>query len=81
MLATVEFSTWIAVGSYFHPISDRVVQVCTSVWALTKMVSNSASDADAMMLRIILHTTSKMPLVIGTKYSGLSGSGGPSVRK
>ena len=53
----------------------------TAVWALMKMVPYSALAADAMILRMILHTTSKMPLVVGTKYSGFSGSGGPSVRK
>ena len=37
--------------------------------------------ADAMILRMILHTTSKMPLVVGKKSSGFLGSGGPSVSK
>ena len=50
-------------------------------WVLTKMVLYSASAADAMVLRIILHITSKMPLVVGTKSSGFSGSGGPLLRK
>ena len=40
----------------------------------------SALAADAMMLCMILHTASKIPLVVGTKSSGFSGSGGPSVR-
>ena len=53
----------------------------TSVWVLMKMVPYSASDADVMILRMIFHTTSNMPLVVGTKSSGFSGSGGPSVRK
>ena len=81
MLTAVELSTWMSVGTCFHPISDRVVRIGTAVWALTKMVPYSASATDAMILRMILHTTSKMPLVVGTKYSGLSGSGGPSLRK
>ena len=68
-------------GPCFHPISERVVQIGTSVWELTKKVPYLASAADAMILRMILHTTSKIPLVVGTKYSGLSGSGGPSLRK
>ena len=57
----------------FHPISDRVVQMGTAVWALMKMVPYSASAADAMMLRMILHTTSKIPLVVGTKSSNFWG--------
>ena len=77
----VELSTWMAVGPCFHPISERVVQMGTVVCALMKMVPYSALAADAMILRMILHTTSKMPLVFGTKSSGFSGSGGPSVRK
>ena len=63
-------------GPCFHPISDRVVQIGTAVWELTKMVPYSASAAYAMILRMILHTTSKMLLVVGTKSSVLSGSGG-----
>ena len=77
----VEFSTWMAVGPCGQPISERVVRMGTAVWVLMKMVPYYSSDADAMMLRMILHTTSKMPLVVGTKYSGFWGSGGPSVRK
>ena len=52
----------------------------TAVWALMKMVPYSALAADAIILRMILHTTSKMPLVVGTKSSGFSDSGGPLVR-
>ena len=81
MTTAVEFSTWMAVGPCFHPISERVVRIGTAIWALTKMVTYLASDADAMILRMIFHTTSKMPLVVGTKYSGFSGSGEPSLRK
>ena len=73
----LEFSTWMAVGPCGQPISERVVRMGTAVWALMKMVPYSTPAADAM----ILHMTSKMPLVVGTKYSGFSGSGGPSVRK
>ena len=53
----------------------------TAIWVFMKMVPYSALASDTMILRMILHTTSKMPLVVSTKYSGLSGSGGPSVRK
>ena len=73
----VELSTWIAVVPCVQPISDRVVRMGTAVWALMKMVPYSDLATDAMILRMILHTTSKMPLVVGTKSSVLSGSGGP----
>ena len=81
MPTVVELSTWMAVGPCAHPISERVVRMGTAVWALMNMVLYSALAADAMILRMILHTTSKMPLVVGTKSSGFLGSGGPSVRK
>ena len=68
-------------GPCSQPISERVVRMGTAVWALIKMVLYSALAADAMILRMILHTTSKMPLVVGTKSYGFSGSGGPLVRK
>ena len=77
----VELSTWMDVGPCFHPISERVVQMGTTIWALMKMMPYSASAADAMILRTILHMTSKMPLVVGTKSYRFSGSGGPSVIK
>ena len=81
MPTAVEFSTWVAMGPCFRPISERVVRIGTAVWELTKMVPYSASAADAIIFHMILHTTSNMPLVVGTKYSGLSGSGGTSLRK
>ena len=81
MPTTVELSTWMAVGPCVYPISERVVRMGTAVWELMKIVLHSASASDAMILRMILHTTSKMPLVVGTKSSGFSGSGGPLVRK
>ena len=68
-------------GPCFCPISVMLVWIGTVVWALTKMVSYSASAADAMMLIMIFHTTTKMPLTVGTKYSGFFGLGGPSLRK
>ena len=67
MPTAVEFSTWMAVGPCFHTISERVVRIGTDVWALTKMVPYLASAADAVILRMIFHTTSKMPLVVGKK--------------
>ena len=81
MPTAVELSDWMAVGPCFHLISERVVRMGTAVWVLIKMVPYLASAADAIILRMILHTASKMPLVVGTKYSEFSGSGGPSVRK
>ena len=81
MPTAVEFSTRMDVGPCFRPISERVVQMGTAVWALTKMVPYSALAADAMILRMIFHTTSKILLVVGTKSSEFSGSGRPSVRK
>ena len=81
MPAAVELSTWMAVGPCVHPISERVVRMGTDVGLLMKMVPYSPSAADAMILRMILHTASKMPLVVGTKSYGFSGSGGPLVRK
>ena len=79
--AAVELSTWMAAGPCLNPISESVVRMGTAVWDLMKMVPYSASASDAMILRMILHTTNKMPLVVGTKSSGFLGSGGPSVRK
>ena len=78
--SAVELSTWMAVGNCGQPMSERVVRMGTAVWELMKMVPYYSSDLDAMVLHMILHTTSKMPLVVGTKYSGFLGSGGPSVR-
>ena len=63
------------VGPCFHPISERLVWMGTTVWVLMNMAPYLASAADAMILRMILHTTSKMLLVVGIKSSGLSGSG------
>ena len=68
-------------GTCVHLISERVVRMGNSVWALMKMVPYSASAPDAMILRMLLHMTSKMPVVVGTKYSGFSSSGGPSMIK
>ena len=78
---SVEFSTWMAVGTFFHPISERVVWICTNVWALKNMVPYLASTAYAMILHMIFHMTSKMPLVVGKKSSVLLGSGGTLLRK
>ena len=81
MPTAVKFSTWMAVCPCGHPISEKVVRMDTDVWALMKMVPYSALASDAMLLRMILHITSKMPLLVGTKSSGFSGSGGPLLIK
>ena len=67
MHTAVELSTGMAVGPCFHTIQERVVWIGTAVWALAKMLTYLASSADAMILRMILHTTIKMLLVVGTK--------------
>ena len=77
----VKLSTWMAVGPCDQPISERVVRMGTAVWALMNMVPHSALAADAMILHMIFHTTSKMQLVVGKKYSGFLGSAGPSDEK
>ena len=77
----MEFSTLIAVGPCFHPISVRVVRIGTAVCVLTNMVPYSASAADAMILCMILYTTSMMPLTVGTKSSGFLGLVGSSPKK
>ena len=81
MPTAVELSTWMDVGPCVHPISERVVRMGTAVWALMKTVPFSSLAADAMILRMIVHTRSKIPLVVGTKYSRFLGLGEPSVRK
>ena len=73
MPTAVEFSTWMAVGPCFHTISESVVQMGTDVWALTKMVLYLALAYDAMILLMILHTTSKMPLVVRTNLLNFRG--------
>ena len=81
MPTSVELSTWIGVGPCGHPISFSVVRICMASWALINMVPHSASAADAIMLRIILHTTCMIPLMVGTKVDGSFGFDGASLRK
>ena len=66
---------------FFHPIPVRVVRVGTAVFVLINMVPYSDSAADAIMLRMIFHTTRMIPLKVGTKFSGFFGFGGPLLRK
>ena len=70
MHTAVELSTWMAVGPCFHTISERVLRMGIAVWALTKMLQYLALDADAMILRMILHTRIKIMLVVGTRSYG-----------
>ena len=81
MPTAAELSTWMAVCPFLRPISERLVRMGTAVWSLMKIELYSTSAAYAMILLIFFHTTSKMPLVVGTKYSGFLGSGGLLVRK
>ena len=81
MPTAMELSTLIVVGPCFHLISVWVVRIGTAVWLLPKMVPYLASAADVMMLLMILHTTSRMPLTVGMKYYGLLGLGRPLLRK
>ena len=68
-------------GPCFQPISISVVRMGTSVYVLMKMVPNSDSVADAMMLHMIFQTTSMVQLTVGMKSSGFCGLGGPSLIK
>ena len=73
MATAVKLFTWMDVGPCFHPISERVVRMGTAVWVMMKMVLYLSLAADATILRMILHMTGKMPLLVGTKSSGFSG--------
>ena len=77
----MDLSTLIAVGPFSHPILVSVMIIGKAVCMLLKMVPYSALSADAMMLRMILNTTSMIPLTVGTKSYGFLGLGGPSLRK
>ena len=48
----------------------------TACWHFKNKAPNSASAADAMMLRSILRTTYTMPLSVGSKFSGSCGDRG-----
>ena len=45
----------------------------TASWQFKNKSPNSASAADAMMLRSILHTTYTMPLSVGSNFLGSCG--------
>ena len=77
----MELSTLISVGPCFPPIYFRLLLIGTAVCTLINILPYSASAADTMMLRMILHTTRMMLLKVGTKSSGFFGFGGPLLRK
>ena len=62
-------------------ISSSVMQMGMAYWKFRNKAPNSASAADAMMLRSILHTTYKMPLSVGSNFLGSCGAGGLLLKK
>ena len=77
----VELSTCTGVGGWECPISSSVMRMGTASWQFKNKAPNSASSADAMMLRSILHTTYTMPLSVGSNFSGSCGVGGLLLKK
>ena len=67
-------------GGWECPISSSVIRMGTASWQFKNKAPNSASAADAMMLRSILHTTYTMPLSVGLKLAGSCGDGGLSLK-
>ena len=53
----------------------------TASWQFNNKAPNSASAADAMMLRSILHTTYTMPLSVGSNFLGSCGDRGLLLKK
>ena len=78
---SVELSTWTGVGGWECSISSSVIRMGTSSWKFKNKAHNSASAADAMMLRSILHTTYAIPFSVGSKSAGLFGDRGLSLKK
>ena len=60
-------------GGWVCPISSSVMHMGTASWQFNNKAPNSASAADAMILRSILHTTYTMPLSVGSKLAGSCG--------
>ena len=77
----VELSTWTGVGGWECPISSSVIRMGTASWQFKNKAPNSASAADAMMLRSILHPTYTMPFSLGSKLAGSCGDGGLLLKK
>ena len=68
-------------GGWECPISSSVMRMGTASWKFKNKAPNSASAADAMMLRSILHTTYTMLLSVGSKLAGSCGDGGLLLQK
>ena len=68
-------------GGWECPISSRVIWIGTASWQFKNKAPNYASAADAMMLRIILHTTYTMMFSVGSKLAGSCGDGGLLLKK
>ena len=68
-------------GGWECPISSSVMWMGTSSWQFKNKAPNSASAADAMVLRSILHTTYTMPLSVGSEFAGSCGDGGLLLKK
>ena len=63
------------------PIYSSVMRMGTASWQFRNKAPNSASAADVMMLRSILHTMYTMPLSVGSNFSGSCGVGGLLLKK
>ena len=68
-------------GGWECPISSSVIRMGTASCQFKNKPPNSASAADAMILRSILHTTYKMPFSVGSKLAGSCGDKGLSLKK
>ena len=68
-------------GGWECPIYSSVMHTGTASWQFKNKSPNSASAADAMMLRSILHTTYTMPFSVGPKLAGSCGDGGFLLKK
>ena len=68
-------------GDWECPIYSSVISMVTASWQFKNKAPNSASDADAMMLRSILHTMYTMPFSVGLKLAGSCGDGGLLLKK
>ena len=68
-------------GGWKCPISSSAMRMGTASWQCRNKSPHSASAADAMMLRSILHTKYTMPLSVGSKLAGSCGDGGLFLKK
>ena len=68
-------------GGWECPISSSVMRMGTASCQFKNKAPNSASAADAMMLRSILHTTYTMPLSVGSDFLESCGVGGLLLKK